>query len=75
MLFTFVSLGRWMEHIAKHKTSEALNCLLNLQPSEATLVTLREGSLEVDSQEHIETELLAKGEMIILYNFFNSVKL
>lgn len=67
MLFTFVSLGRWLEQIAKGKTSEALTKLMYLQPHEAILL---EGSTEHDEnfndakETTIDVKLVQKNDII-----------
>ena len=63
MLMIFVSLGRWLEHVAKGKTSDALSKLLSLQALEGCLVTLdKDGNIE--KEQTIDANLIKKGDMI-----------
>lgn len=63
MLMIFVSLGRWLEHVAKGKTSDALSKLLSLQALEGCLVTLdKDGNTE--TEQVIDAKLLNKGDLL-----------
>lgn len=63
MLISFILLGKYLEVLAKGKTSEAIAKLMELAPDRATLVILDDEN-QVRKEEEIDTRLIQKNDVI-----------
>lgn len=60
MLITFITFGRYLENLAKGKTSAALSKLMSLAPSQATIYT----DAERTKEKKVPTELIQVGDTV-----------
>ncbi|XP_024357608.1 copper-transporting ATPase RAN1 [Physcomitrium patens] len=63
MLITFVLLGKYLEVLAKGKTSEAIGKLLQLAPTTAVLLTF-DSSGKVIAENEIDAQLIQRGDVL-----------
>lgn len=63
MLISFILLGKYLEVLAKGKTSEAIEKLMDLSPEAAVLLTL-DGQGKVINEEEIDSHLIQKNDVM-----------
>ncbi|KAK4843232.1 hypothetical protein QYF36_005605 [Acer negundo] len=63
MLISFILLGKYLEVLAKGKTSEAIAKLMDLAPETATLLSLDDEG-NVTGEEEIDSRLIQKNDVI-----------
>ncbi|KAL8293123.1 hypothetical protein RQP46_000817 [Phenoliferia psychrophenolica] len=61
MLITFITFGRYLENLAKGKTSAALSKLMSLSPSQTTIYT---DAPACTKEKKIPTELVQVGDVV-----------
>ncbi|KAJ0411723.1 hypothetical protein ATCC90586_002107 [Pythium insidiosum] len=64
MLVTFVVIGKYLEAVAKGKTSEALGKLLELQAKSANLLIFDRSGTKVVEEKVVAIELVQRGDIL-----------
>lgn len=64
MLITFIVLGRYLENLAKGKSSAALSKLMSLTPSTALMLVTDPNTGQVTAEKRIPTELIQLGDLV-----------
>ena len=64
LLITFILLGRYLENVAKGKTSEAITKLMSLQAPTTVLLTLNEETGDVVREDILDTNLVEVGDFL-----------
>jgi Cu+-exporting ATPase len=63
-LITFILLGKFLETLAKGRTSAAIQELMELQPSTATLIEVNPATKEVVSERLVDINLIQRGDRV-----------
>ena len=63
MLITFIIFGKFLEAMAKGRTSAALAALARLSPATALLISV-DGAGHVVTEEEVPTSLLQRGDLL-----------
>ncbi|XP_059276146.1 probable copper-transporting ATPase HMA5 isoform X2 [Lycium ferocissimum] len=63
MLISFILLGKYLEVLARGKTSEAISKLMDLAPKTATLLTIDDKG-NVVNEEEVDNRLIQKNDVI-----------
>ena len=64
LLITFIALGKYLEHMAKRRTSDALGLLQAQQPDNATLLELDEMTGNIVSEVLVPTAHVVVGDLV-----------
>jgi len=72
LLISIVLLGRYVEHVAKGRTSEALSVLMSLQAATALLITVdpsaaNPGSASVLKEEEVDVNLVQRDDLLLVH--------
>ncbi|RIA96575.1 hypothetical protein C1645_796128 [Glomus cerebriforme] len=67
MLITFVTFGRYLENLAKGKTSVALSKLMSLTPATTTILIKNSKTGEITGEKKIPTELIQVGDVVKIF--------